>query len=113
MSGLLEGKVAIVTGAASGIGRAAVSVFTGEGARVVAGDRSPAVHEVGKSGEVVPLVADVSRREGAAALVRASEASFGGVDILFNNAGIERLATVVDTTEELWHEVLDVNLKSV
>ena len=59
MSGLLEGKIAIVTGAASGIGRAAVSIFTGEGARVVAGDRSPAVHEVAKPGEVVSVVADV------------------------------------------------------
>jgi len=113
MSGLLAGKIAIVTGAASGIGRAAVSIFTAEGARVVAGDRSPGVHEVANPGEVVPVVADVSRRDGAAALVRAAEESFGGVDVLFNNAGIERLATVVDTTEELWHEVLDVNLKSV
>ena len=46
-------------------------------------------------------------------MVRAAQESFGGVDVLFNNAGIERLATVVDTTEEVWHEVLDVNLKSV
>lgn len=113
MSGLLAGKIAIITGAASGIGRAAVSIFTSEGARVVAGDRASGVHEVGKPGEIVPVIADVSRREGAAALVRAAEESFGGVDVLFNNAGIERLANVVDTTEELWHEILDVNLKSV
>jgi len=113
MSGLLAGKIAIITGAASGIGRAAVSIFTSEGARIVAGDRASGVHEVGKPGEIVPVIADVSRREGAAALVRAAEESFGGVDVLFNNAGIERLANVVDTTEELWHEILDVNLKSV
>jgi NAD(P)-dependent dehydrogenase (short-subunit alcohol dehydrogenase family) len=113
MSGLLAGKIAIITGAASGIGRAAVSIFTSEGARVVAGDRASGVQALGKPGEVVPVVADVSRREGAATLVRAAEESFGGVDVLFNNAGIERLANVVDTTEELWHEILDVNLKSV
>ena len=70
MSGLLAGKIAIITGAASGIGRAAVSIFTSEGARVVAGDRAAGVHEVGKPGEVVPVIADVSRREGAAALVQ-------------------------------------------
>jgi NAD(P)-dependent dehydrogenase (short-subunit alcohol dehydrogenase family) len=113
MGELLAGKVAIVTGAASGIGRAAVTVFVGEGARVVAGDRAAAVHEVAEAGRVVPVVADVSRREGAEALVRAAESSFGGLDVLFNNAGIERSGAVVDTTEELWHEVLDVNLKSV
>jgi NAD(P)-dependent dehydrogenase (short-subunit alcohol dehydrogenase family) len=113
MGELLAGKVAIVTGAASGIGRAAVTVFVGEGARVVAGDRAATVHEVAEAGRVVPVVADVSRREGAEALVRAAESSFGGLDVLFNNAGIERSGAVVDTTEELWHEVLDVNLKSV
>jgi NAD(P)-dependent dehydrogenase (short-subunit alcohol dehydrogenase family) len=113
MGELLAGKVAIVTGAASGIGRAAVTVFVGEGARVVAGDRAAAVHEVAEAGRVVPVVADVSRREGAEALVRVAESSFGGLDVLFNNAGIERSGAVVDTTEELWHEVLDVNLKSV
>lgn len=113
MPGLLENKVAIITGAASGIGRAAVSVFVGEGARVVAGDISRKVQELADPGRVVPVVADVARREGAEALVRAAESAFGGLDVLFNNAGIERLATVVDTTEEVWHEVLDGNLKSV
>ena len=113
MSGLLQGKIAIITGAASGIGRAAVSVFVGEGARVVAGDISPMVRELAEPQRVMPVVCDVSTREGAEALVRTAESAFGDLDILFNNAGIERLATVVDTTEELWHEVLDVNLKSV
>jgi NAD(P)-dependent dehydrogenase (short-subunit alcohol dehydrogenase family) len=113
MPGLLEGKIAIVTGAASGIGKAAVGIFVAEGARVVAGDISPRVEERAAPGRIVPVVADVSRRAGAEALVRAAEAAFGGLDVLFNNAGIERQATVVDTTEELWHEVLDTNLKSV
>jgi dihydroanticapsin dehydrogenase len=113
MDGLLQDKVAIVTGAASGIGRAAVDIFVEQGARVVAGDLSPRVRERGDPKQVVPVVADVSTRQGAEALVRAAEASFGGLDVLFNNAGIERLANVVDTTEELWHEVLDTNLKSV
>lgn len=113
MPGLLENKIAIITGAASGIGRAAVSVFVGEGARIVAGDISPGVEGLADPGRIVPVVGDVSRREGAEALVRAAEAAFGGLDVLFNNAGIERLATIVDTTEETWHEVLDANLKSV
>lgn len=113
MEGLLEGKVAIITGAASGIGRAAVGIFVEQGARVVAGDIAPRVQELADPKRVTPVVCDVSKREGAEALVRAAEDSFGGLDILFNNAGIERLATVVDTTEEVWHEVLDVNLKSV
>jgi NAD(P)-dependent dehydrogenase (short-subunit alcohol dehydrogenase family) len=113
VDGLLQGKTAIITGAASGIGRAAVAVFTEQGARVVAGDRSEAVREVARPGAVVSVVADVSRASGAEALVRAAEGEFGGLDVLFSNAGIERHGTVVDTPEELWHEVLDANLKSV
>jgi NAD(P)-dependent dehydrogenase (short-subunit alcohol dehydrogenase family) len=113
MAGLLDGKVAIVTGGASGIGRAAVQVFADEGARVVAGDISARVDGLASAGRIVPVGADVRTREGAQALVRAAQASFGGLDVLFNNAGIERLATIVDTSEETWHEVLDANLKSV
>ena len=113
MAGLLDGKVAVITGAASGIGRSAVGVFGGEGARVVAGDISPRVRDLADSGRVAPVVCDVSRREGAEALIQAAERAFGGLDVLFNNAGIERQATVVDTPEEMWHEVLDGNLKSV
>lgn len=113
MDGLLAGKVAVITGAASGIGRAAARVFVEQGARVVAGDRNPKVEALADPKVVVPVVADVSRREGALALVQAAESAFGGLDILFNNAGIERQATVVDTTEEVWHEILDGNLKSV
>jgi NAD(P)-dependent dehydrogenase (short-subunit alcohol dehydrogenase family) len=113
MGGLLDGKVAVVTGAASGIGRAAVRVFVEQGARVVAGDRNPRVGDLADPKVVVPVVADVTRREDAEALVQAADSAFGGLDVLFNNAGIERQATVVDTTEEMWHEVLDGNLKSV
>jgi NAD(P)-dependent dehydrogenase (short-subunit alcohol dehydrogenase family) len=113
VEGLLAGKVAIITGAASGIGRAAVDVFTEQGARVVAADRNPAVHALARPGTVVPVEADVSRAAAVEGLVQAAERAFGGLDVLFSNAGIERLATVVDTTEELWHEVLDANLKSV
>ena len=113
MEGLLQDKIAVITGAASGIGKAAVRVFVEQGARVVAADKSPRVHELADPRHVAPVVADVATRQGAEAVVRAAESAFGGLDVLFNNAGIERLGTVVDTTEELWHEVLDVNLKSV
>ena len=113
MGGLLKDKVAIITGAASGIGRAAVSIFIEQGAKVIAGDISSKVMDVLDQGRVMPVIADVSTREGAQLLVSAAESSFGGVDVLFNNAGIERFGTVVDTSEDTWQLILDVNLKSV
>ena len=113
MDGLLQGKIAIVTGAASGIGLAAVSVFVEQGAKVIAVDIANSVLKVRDAGRVVPVIADVSTREGARYLVSVAEASFGGVDVLFNNAGIERFGTVVETSEEDWQLLLDVNLRSV
>jgi len=79
----------------------------------VAGDIALTVNLLADPPGVIPVVADVSTRQGAEALVRMAEDRFGRLDILFNNAGIERLGTVVETSEETWHEVLDVNLKSV
>lgn len=117
--GRLEGKIAIVTGAGSGIGRAATLIFAREGASVVAGIHDakdgPGLQEdaAGLESRITWLEVDVSRESDCARLVRAAVEKFGGVDILVNNAGITRQGTVETTSDETWQVVLDVNLKSV
>jgi len=114
--GRLDGKIAVITGAGSGIGRAAALLFVREGARVVAG-----VYETGDGpalerdagGSLVAVEADVSQDAGAAQLVRAAVDRFGGLDILVNNAGAESPGTATETTEEQWQRLIDVNLKAV
>jgi NAD(P)-dependent dehydrogenase (short-subunit alcohol dehydrogenase family) len=110
--GRLDGKVAIVTGGASGIGRATWLRFLEEGARVVVADRDPSiageVAAAGADGTFVGL--DVRNPAGWAALVEASKRLFGRLDILVNCAGILREGTVEDTSLAEWREVIDVNL---
>ena len=115
----LKGKVAIITGAGSGIGAAACELFAGEGALVVAGvhhgEDGPAldraVAETG--GTLTWLPVDVSREEDCAQLVTSAVARHGGLDILFCNAGRTGVGTVESTSDERWRAVLDVNLKSI
>lgn len=115
----LENKVAIITGASSGIGRACCVIFAREGARVVGADVDDAggqetmkmVEEVG--GKAVYVHTDVSKAQDTKQLADETMRLFGAVHILVNNAGIIRAGTVVDTSEELWDQVLDVNLKSL
>lgn len=98
----LEGKVAIVTGAASGIGKATADLFRAEGAKVVAADVSP--------GEGV-TIADAGREEDVLRLINSAVNDFGGLDIFFANAGISGgLASIFEQSPEDWQEILRVNL---
>lgn len=114
----LEQKVAIVTGAASGIGRATALRFAREGASVVLADLSDRVEEVAREissgpGHAVAVVADVSRDADAARIVEAAVGAHGRIDVLFNNAGIQVNHSVDGATESDWDRVIDTNLKSV
>src|SRR5579875_1728534 len=117
--GKLEGKVAIVTGAASGIGRASAVLFAAEGARVVVADVNVAGGEetgerIDSAGGTARFVrTDVSRSSEVESLLATSADAFGGVDVVYNNAGIAVFKGVADTTDEEWHRVLGVNLDGV
>jgi NAD(P)-dependent dehydrogenase (short-subunit alcohol dehydrogenase family) len=106
-------KIAVVTGAAKGIGRATAEAFLREGASVVALDTDPVGRELaGADGDrVVFFECDVSKEaQVAVAFARAAE-RFGAVDYLVNSAGIQRYSTVTTTSEEEWDLVMNVNLK--
>jgi NAD(P)-dependent dehydrogenase (short-subunit alcohol dehydrogenase family) len=109
MPGRLEGKVCVITGAASGIGEASAERFAEEGARVVGLDLSP--ETPGELSIEVDVTDDDAVRDAYARV--ASE--LGRVDVLFNNAGIspDNDVSVLDTSLEAWQRVQDVNLKSV
>ena len=116
----LDGKVALITGTASGIGRATAVLFASEGARIVAADISDANHETvetirGNGGEAVAVHADVSRDDEVARAVKTAEATYGRLDIAFNNAGVMLAddADAVSTSEETIDRTLAVNLKGV
>lgn len=117
----LAGKVALITGAGSGIGREAALLFSREGAKVVAVDvNDGAIAEtvalVEKDGGVArPFPADVSRSIDCEAMVRYAEAEIGGLHVLWNNAGI-MLGTdddAISTDELVWQQTMDVNAKGV
>lgn len=115
----LQDKVVIVTGASSGIGRAAAALFASHGAKVVVAD----IDEEGgretikainsKGGKAIWAKTDVSSAHDAKECVETAVREFGRLDCLFSNAGFNPTGTVVDTTEELWDRVVDVNLKGM
>ena len=128
MTGRLEGKVAIVTGASSGIGRAALERFAAEGARVVAVSRSKDKLEAAQEavraagGECAIAPNDLSTQDGADAAVQAAVDAFGGVDVLVNNAGVgysyresrpKSMEPIADSPPDEWDNVMAINLGSV
>jgi NAD(P)-dependent dehydrogenase (short-subunit alcohol dehydrogenase family) len=119
--GRLDGKVAVITGAASGIGEGTARRFAEEGAQLVIVDVSEKLDEVAASinetaGDAVcvPLTGDVTNSEDIQAMFSTADDRFGGVDIVYNNAGIGRNeGNVRDCPEDLFDRIIDVNLKGV
>ena len=114
--GRVEGKVALVTGAGNGIGRATAVALAAEGARLVLGDiadlqeTAQAVFEAGDLPAVSVRLDVTSPSDAEAAVARAIE-QFGRLDILVNNAGVGRPAPLAEVTDELWDWIMDINLK--
>ncbi|WP_219893662.1 SDR family NAD(P)-dependent oxidoreductase [Aquisediminimonas profunda] len=114
--GALDGKVAIVTGAGSGIGRASAKRFAAEGAKLVIGDKTDAVFETAKAiieagGTVTALQIDAGNEADVAKLVEVAKSSYGGLDVAFANAGISGgMDGIFDAKAEDFAEILRVNL---
>lgn len=115
----LQSKIALITGAASGIGRATAELFARAGASVVVVDVNDSAgnrvaQEISDGGGRAQFFkADVSRSEDCKRVLDGTIADFGHIHILFNNAGIIRRSTVVELSEEDWDRVMDVNVKSI
>lgn len=108
-----EGKVAIVTGAANGIGACMVTRLLEEGAKVAALDideHSLATHYEEMSDRVLCVFCDVSQKSSVEAAVKKAIDHFGKIDVLFSNAGIIGRQSLLDTTEDAWRRVIDINL---
>ena len=115
----LQNKIAIVTGGGSGIGRGISEMFSREGAKVmvvdweVTGGMEVIAQIKDAGGEAMFLKVDVSRAMDTRNMVRTAVETWGKLDILVNNAGIVRVGSVIETSEDEWDEVLNINLKGV
>ena len=114
----MEGRVALITGASSGIGRAAALKFASEGVRVALVARNEArLHEVareirGKDGEARVILADVTREAEIERVVREAVAAWGGIDVLVNAAGIFGTGTIETTTLQDWDAQFNINVRA-
>jgi NAD(P)-dependent dehydrogenase (short-subunit alcohol dehydrogenase family) len=118
--GQLENKVAVITGAASGIGKATADLFAAEGARLVAADWTEAqgIEAVeamkARGGEATFVRVDVSQPEDVRRMVQKAVDLYGGLDVIFNNAGIEgEQGMTADCSLENWDRVISINLRGV
>jgi NAD(P)-dependent dehydrogenase (short-subunit alcohol dehydrogenase family) len=117
----LDGKVALITGAASGMGRVAATLFASEGARILLADvldadTEAAAEEIRSAGgEAHAVHADVANAADAEAMVASAVDRFGSLDVLYNNAGIFPAddGSVTETSEATWDRVMNINLKGV
>ena len=113
----LRGKVAIVTGAGSGIGEATAHTFAKEGAKVTVADvvdsaGNDTVEQIGAAGgDAIYVHTDVTSADDVQSMVNTTINSYGGLDVLFNNAGIAMRLAVADLPEEDWDRCIDINLK--
>lgn len=110
----LENKVAVITGANSGIGLATAKLFLKEGAKVVvSGRRQEALDEVSKelSGDFITVLADVSKPEDNVNLIKEATNKYGNIDILYLNAGIAPVSAITDITENHYNDIFNINVK--
>jgi len=113
----LKGKIALVTGAGQGLGEGMALRFAAEGASVALVDKNPETTPVvakkieAAGGKALPIVADLYKVADIAAAVDATLKEFGRIDILVANAGIFKVASIEETTEEIWDRHLDLNLR--
>ena len=118
-NGELQGKVAVITGGANGIGRATAELFAKEGAAVALVDLDTEALKIAQKaieaagGRALAIQADVSSEDDARRAIETTVAELGRIDVLFNNAGIARRSTVVNITIEDWDKAVAVNLRGV
>ncbi len=117
--GNLSGKVALITGAASGIGRATALLFAQQGASIVIADVAQQAGDavaqeiIHNGGRAIFQSADVTKAADCERAVTSTLREFGGIHVLFNNAGIIRRASVLELSEDEWDRVMAVNVKSI
>ena len=111
----IQGKVAIVTGSARGIGAGIAARFGKEGVKVICLDRNPAAETVNhiksNGGDAMAIQCDISKQASIEAAVRQVLDTYGTIDILVNSAGLSKMASITDATEADWDYVNNVTLK--